>query len=433
MSRRFLATILIGAFAAPLAEAAPPPRAIARIRAVSGAAFPGPAQLDATPSWATNEEGAQEFFWTVRLPDGGARVARWKVVDLRGGERKALEGRGADPIRLPGVSQKVSLELEGGGTAVAQMDLQLSQAPRVWGACDDARISLEPLGIPEEGKLPVDKFNAKVPGYVVFRCDRDGANMLLSVSVPDEVDWRTMSLYERQGKGKRYKTFAFEPQTLRNKDTELGRFVLGARGREYVFVARMPRAKDVARISDFTFGLGPMALYVRSGGREDSLTKPAASVTVEFRPFHPRLAFSGHGLSSLPVLGKAGFLMHTETVSYLGWTFGSEAGWRFEPRASWYFADGVSEKIEKYYAASVPGAGFRLETSKQAAWRFALEGLYGTAGGSSVMSARASVERQAGFGEIGVRAIYTTLSAAGDGGAEKTEAGQTTLAAYLSF
>ena len=136
--------------------------------------------------------------------------------------------------------------------------------------------------------------------------------------------------------------------------------------------------------------MGFINLSINTETENDSMAKPAAHVGFEMRPLLPEFSIGGEGVSSLPSISKSNYFTHTESVGYLGYTFGNDKKFSVEPRAYGYMADGISQKLQFFYTLNIFAIGGELKYKISETNVISCEGFFMSSANQSIRSVRAS-------------------------------------------
>lgn len=347
------------------------------------------------PIWEINSEGAQEYFWGIGLdlpaPDALASVqAQDAVIGFTSGGAVSKDGKVPLFIKMTSLEDLFIASFANGSRVKFGISLKFQKPVMSAQGCEEFGLFVKPQVLDEKKK----SVSPMVPGYMAIRCDTTTNGYTLAVTVPKEVEWKSSTIFESKGKGKRWKSFDLTIQTQVTGRSDVGNFVFGQSDKEFlysVFVDRLEAARKIAR---FRLSLALLNLSVQTKTAQDALMKPAAHVIFEVRPWWPQFAIGGQGISSLPSVNKGNYFTHTEAVGYLGYSFGMEKTFTWEPRLYMYMADGISQALQFFYTVNIPamGGAVRYKFSQKNSIEVEVFGMSTTT--ESVMSARAVWTRE---------------------------------------
>lgn len=342
------------------------------------------------PIWEINSEGAQEFFWGISLdfpaPDALSSVqAQDAVVDFKPGGVVSSEGTVSLLIKMTSREDLFIASFGNGARIKFGIVLKFPRTLMLAQGCKEFGLFVKPRALVDKKETT----SYLVPGYMAIRCDATTTGYTLAVTVPKEVEWKSSTIFESKGKGKRWKSFDLTTQTKVTGQSEVGSFIFGQGNREFLYSVFVDRPEETRKLAHFKFSLALLNLSVQEKNAQDNLMKPAAYVIFEVRPWLPEFAIGGQGISSLPSINKGGYFTHTESVGYLGYSFGMENKITWEPRLYLYMADGISQSLQFFYTVNIPSVGGSLRYKVSAKNSIEIEAFGMATATESLMSARA--------------------------------------------
>jgi hypothetical protein len=351
------------------------------------------------PMWEINLDGAYEFYWGLNLyMPAKSPIQNVQATNALIGFSKdaQTDSNGMIPlfIKMTSLSDNFIVSFKDNTKVQFEITLILEKFSFIEEGCEEYFLKISQNGKPSIKEKPF---------FLAYRCDKSVSGITLSVSVPQEASWISNSIFESKGKGKRWKTFEINSQVPSTGKNKIGELLLGFDSTENQFniiISQLEGKRDIAK---FRLAMSFINMNIKTNDKSDTLSKPAAFVSIELRPLTPEFSIGGQGIASLPSVTSRNYFTHTEALGYLGYTFELQKSWSIEPRIYGYMADGISQLLQFYYTLNIMAIGFEAKYKLSTYTKIGLESLQMNLPNQSINSLRLSIatlnkSKQTGWG-----------------------------------
>ncbi|MGK5084239.1 hypothetical protein WDW37_13165 [Bdellovibrionota bacterium FG-1] len=236
-----------------------------------------------------------------------------RVVGVQGGAVRWERGGSGIQLLLSALQDRVIIEQQGGPNLVFDLRITLSSSEIISHGCDPYSLQL----LPQRAEAKPKALSVR-PIPVGLSCSKKTEDLLVTVTVPEDVEWADTSLFEVLGKGERWKQYSLTSTQL-STGGNMGRlnfayggsvssYLLQIRqktfrgiGPQTVVKAPVPPPPPLNPVVVFRGGLGVMQASVSTPFTQGAAVQPDLDLGVRTRRFFKLLDLGARIKLSFPV------------------------------------------------------------------------------------------------------------------------------------